>query len=81
TIESNQGMCYMDNVVMRGCKLINTDLCLEYCSVDAEIDSHIDSVKNPSSGRIVAESIGEIIHDPDAVDVSATTITEVKSDV
>ena len=81
TIESNQGMCYMDNVVMRGCKLINTDLCFEYCSVDAEIDSHIDSVKNPTSGRIVAESIGEIIHEPDMVDVSATTITEVKSDV
>ena len=81
TIESNQGMCYMDNVVLRGCKLVNTDLCFEYCSVDAEIDSHVDSVKNPTCGRIVAESIGEIIHEADRVDVSRTEIREVKRDV
>ena len=81
TIESNQGMCYMDNVVLRGCKLVNTDLCFEYCIVDAEIDSHIDSVKNPISGRIVAESIGEIIHEADKVDVAKTVITEVKANV
>ena len=81
TIESNQGLCYMDNVVMRGCKLINTDLCFEYCTVDAEIESHIDSVKNPISGRIVAESIGEIIHEEGIVDVTKTEITEVKRNV
>ena len=81
TIESNQGMCYMDNVTLRNCTLNNTDLCFEYCTVDAEINSHVDSVKNPISGRIVAESIGEIIHEEDRVDVSKTTITEVKRDV
>ena len=77
TIESNQGMCYMDGVTMRDCELVNTDLCFEYCTVDAEICSHVDSVKNPISGRIVAKSIGEIIHDPERVDVTKTTITEV----
>lgn len=81
TIESNQGLCYIENLVMRGCKLINTDLCFEYCTVDAEIDSHIDSVKNPTSGRIVAQSIGQIIHEADKVDVTKTTITEVKCNV
>ena len=81
TIESNQGMCYMDNVTLRDCKLVNTDLCFEYCTVDAEISSHIDSVKNPISGRIVAESIGEIIHEPSRVDVSKTEIVEVKKNV
>lgn len=74
TIESNQGMCYMDNVTLRGCKLVNTDLCFEYCTVDAEVNSHIDSVKNPISGKIVADSIGEIIHEADKVDVSKTEI-------
>ena len=77
TIESNQGMCYMDGVTLRDCKLVNTDLCFEYCTVDAEINSHVDSVKNPISGRIVAKSIGEIIHEPERVDVTKTTITEV----
>ena len=81
TIESNQGMCYMDGVTLRECKLVNTDLCFEYCTVDAQIDSHIDSVKNPISGRIVAHSIGEIIHEADKVDVTRTVITEVKTDV
>ena len=71
----------MDNVVLRNCKLKNTDLCFEYCTVDAEISSHVDSVKNPISGRIVAKSIGEIIHDPEVVDVTKTEITEEKPDV
>lgn len=81
TIESNQGMCYMDNVVLRDCKLVNTDLCFEYCTVDAEINSHVDSVKNPISGRIIAESIGEIIHESDKVDTSLTEIIEVNKNV
>ncbi len=75
TIESNQGMCYMQNLVLKGCKLRNTDLCFEYCTVDADVDSHIDSIKNPISGRIKANSIGEIILDPDCVDVTKTEIT------
>lgn len=77
-VESNQGMCYMENVTMKNCKLVNTDLCFEYCTVDAEICSDIISVKNPISGRIVAESIGEIIMEPERVDVSETEIIEVK---
>ena len=81
TIESNQGMCYMDNVTLRGCTLANTDLCFEYCTVDAEIISHVVSVKNPISGRIIAESIGEIIHEPDKVDVTKTEIIEVNPNV
>ena len=81
TIESNQGMCYIDNLTLRDCTLNNTDLCFEYCTVDAEVCSHIDSVKNPIAGRIVAESIGEIIHESERVDVTATVITEVKGNV
>lgn len=73
-IESNQGMCYMQNLTLRGCRFKNTDMCFEYCTVDAEVDSHIDSVKNPISGRIVAESIGELILEEDRVDVTKTEI-------
>lgn len=63
TIESEQGMCYIENVVMKNCKLLNTDLAFEYSTVDAEIDSKIDSVKNPYSGKIEAKEIGELIFD------------------
>ena len=44
TIESLQGMCYIDNLVMKNCKLLNTTLAFEYSTVDAEITNKIDSV-------------------------------------
>lgn len=74
TIESLQGLCYIENLVMKNCKLINTTLAFEYSSVDAEINSHIDSVFNPSSGIIKAESIGSITLDGTKVDPSKTKI-------
>ncbi|MCH5205223.1 MAG: DUF3737 family protein [Oscillospiraceae bacterium] len=74
TIESLQGMCYIENLVMKNCKLINTTLAFEYSTVDAEISSHIDSVKNPSGGIIRAESIGELILEEDKIDAGKTKI-------
>lgn len=61
TIESLQGMCYIDNLVMKNCKLINTTLAFEYSTVDAEIVSNITSVMNPSGGTITADHIVELI--------------------
>ncbi len=56
------------------CRLLNTTLAFEYSSVDAEILSGIESVMNPTSGTICAEHIGELIMEPDKVDVSRTKI-------
>ncbi|MBR6020075.1 MAG: DUF3737 family protein [Lachnospiraceae bacterium] len=74
TIESLQGMCYIDNLVMKNCKLINTTLVFEYSNVDAEITSKVESVFNPGSGTIRAESIGELIIEKDKIDPSKTRI-------
>ncbi len=74
TIESLQGMCYMDNLKMVGCRVINTNLAFEYSTVDADILTTVDSVKNPSGGRIHAKGIGELIMDPDCIDPAATEI-------
>lgn len=74
TVESDQGMCYMENIVMKNCKLLNTDLAFEYATVDAEITSTIESVKNPISGTIKAKGIGEIIFDNEDVKKEDTTI-------
>jgi hypothetical protein len=38
-----------------------TDLSFEYSDVEADISGHILSVKNPHTGYITADSIGEII--------------------
>mgnify|MGYP002622209025 CR=1 FL=1 len=74
-IDSHQGMCYMKNIKMVNCKLLNTDLCFEFCeNIDADICSHIDSVKNPYSGVIKANSIGELILDEKYIDRSKIQI-------
>ncbi|MCD8390249.1 MAG: DUF3737 family protein [Firmicutes bacterium] len=75
TVESEQGLCYMDNVVMKNCKLIHTNLAFEYSTADADIKSNIESVKNPVSGRITADSIGEIIFDNPCMNKNDTEIT------
>lgn len=74
TIESLQGLCYVEDLTMRNCRLLNTTLAFEYSTVDAEIEGRIDSVKNPSGGRIVADEIGELIVESDRVDPAATEI-------
>ncbi len=74
TVESLQGLCYIDNLVMKNCKLVNTTLAFEYSTVEADISGKIDSVFNPTSGRITADSIGELIIEKDRVDPSKTVI-------
>lgn len=74
TVESLQGMCYIDNLVMKNCKLLNTTLAFEYSTVSAEIVSGIDSVLNPLGGTITADYIGELIVERDKVDPQKTVI-------
>lgn len=78
TIESLQGMCYIDNLVMENCKLLNTTLAFEYSTVDAQITGRVDSILNPSGGIIRAEHIGKLIIEKDKVDLSKTKISVTK---
>ena len=75
TVESLQGMCYIDNLVMKNCRLLNTTLAFEYSTVDAEINGKIDSVMNPLGGSIRADYIKELIIEKDKVDPDKTVIT------
>ena len=74
TIESLQGMCYVENLVMKNCKLLNTTLAFEYSTVDVEVHGRIESVLNPTSGIIRADSIGELIMEKDRVHADDTQI-------
>ena len=74
TVESNQGFCYMNNLTLKNCTLNKTDLAFEYSTVNADIVGKIDSIKNPISGRISADGIGEIIIDKALVDKTKTEI-------
>ena len=74
TIESLQGMCYIENLVMKNCRLLNTTLAFEYSTVDVEIRGKIDSVMNPSGGVIRADEIGVLIMEKEKVDPEKTKI-------
>ena len=60
-IIGTQPLCYCKDLKLINCTMEGTDLSFEYSDVEAEIIGHIDSVKNPRSGHIVADSLGEII--------------------
>lgn len=74
TVESLQGFCYIDNLVMKNCKLVNTTLAFEFSTVDVDISNTIDSVMNPNGGIIRAEHIEELILEKDKIDPGKTKI-------
>ena len=63
-IGGTQPLCYCENLVLEDCSFEpDADLAFEYSSVQATVNGHIVSVKNPRSGFIKAGSIGEVILD------------------
>lgn len=62
-IIGTQPFCYCKNLKLVNCRMIDTDLCFEKSDVEADITTSLISIKNPSSGRISALSVNEIIMD------------------
>ena len=60
-ISGTQPLCYCKNLKLVNCTMENTDLAFEYSDVEATIIGHVDSIKNPRSGEIVVDSVGELI--------------------
>ena len=69
-IIGTQPLCYCKNLKLINCTMEQTDLAFEYSEVEADIKGDILSVKNPKSGHIVADSIGEIIWDDPVMEVN-----------
>lgn len=74
TVESLQGLCYVDGLKMINCRLINTTRAFEYSTVDAQISGSVDSIVNPAGGRIEADGIGQLTVDEKYVDPAATAV-------
>ncbi|MBP5661970.1 MAG: DUF3737 family protein [Clostridia bacterium] len=72
TIESLQGLCYIDNLKLINCRLMHTTFAFEYTTLDASVAGRIDSVLNPASGTLRADEIGELILEQDKIDQSKT---------
>jgi len=66
-IIGTQPLCYVKGLVLEDCEMEGCDLSFERSQVDAKVKGHIDSVKNPISGSITADSIGEVIIEEDIV--------------
>ena len=60
-IIGTQPFCWCSNLKLINCEMIDTDLSFEKSEVQADIITHIESIKNPLSGKITAPSVGEII--------------------
>ena len=60
-IIGTQPLCYCKDLKLIDCTMEGTDLAFEYSDVQATVLGHIDSVKNPRSGCITADSVGEVI--------------------
>ena len=73
-ISGTQPFCYVKNLVLEDCEMEGCDLSFERSTVEANIKGHIDSVKNPISGHIMADSIGDVILEDDIVEIGKCKI-------
>lgn len=63
-LAGEQLLCYVDGLVLENCTFdVACDRVFEYSTVQADICGHITNIKNPTSGRIVADSIGSVTLD------------------
>lgn len=60
-ISGTQPFCYCKGLQLIDCTMEGCDLAFEYSEVTATIQGKIDSVKNPKSGTITCDEVGEII--------------------
>ena len=60
-IIGTQPLCYCKDLKLINCTMEGTDLAFEYSDVEADIRGDILSVKNPRSGHITADSVGDVI--------------------
>ena len=75
-IIGTQPLCYCKDLKLVNCTMEGCDLAFEYSDVHATVDGHIDSVKNPRSGEIIADSVGEIILGDSVMECSGKVITK-----
>lgn len=62
-IIGTQPLCYCKDLKLVNCTMEDTDLAFEYSDVEADILGTVLSIKNPRSGKIVVDGVGEVIHE------------------
>ena len=69
-IIGTQPLCYCEGLKLVNCTMKETDLSFEYSEVEADIIGEVMSVKNPKSGRIVADGYGDIILEDSVIETN-----------
>ena len=60
-LAGEQLLCYCEQLTLENCTFdAACDRVFEYSTVKADIRGHIENIKNPTSGHIVADSIGSV---------------------
>lgn len=77
-ISGTQPLCYCKNLTLIDCTMTGCDLSFENSEVNADIKGSITSVKNPRSGKIVADGVGEIINESPVYPVEGEVIIRKK---
>jgi hypothetical protein len=63
-LAGEQLLCYCDQLTLENCTFdAACNRVFEYSTVKADIRGHIENIKNPTSGHIVADSIGSVTID------------------
>lgn len=62
-IEGTQPLVRCRDLTLIDCEMVGCDLAFEGSDVEATVRGHLDSIRDPRSGHIVVESVGEVVHD------------------
>ena len=73
-IIGTQPLCYCKNLKLINCTMEDTDLSFEYSDVEADVRGHVISIKNPKSGIITVDSVGEIIRENPVMECSGEIV-------
>ena len=77
-ITGEQPLCYAHDLVLENCTFgPDCDRAFEYSTLQADIRGSITNIKNPTSGRIVADAIGSVTIDEN-IKVPADCVIETR---
>lgn len=73
-IIGTQPLCYCKDLTLVNCTMEGADFAFEYSDVTADIQGHVISVKNPRSGVITLDSVGEVIHEDSVMECTGQVL-------
>lgn len=80
-IIGTQPLCYCKDLKLINCTMEEADLSFEYSDVEADIRGDVISIKNPRSGVITVDSVGEVIWDDPVMECNGKVVLRSASKV